>query len=205
MGLLDEAALVGLGLIFGLSLAAPPGPVNATMALEAARRSRWYGSLVGSGALTTDATYFVLVYNLGRFLPEDRLFRVPLFILGAAVLLALAWGAWRRYRQEPAPTGATGGGPAGTPYLIGLALGFTNPLQILWWLTVGLGIVVGVGLAFVAGFFLGIGLWVLLFPWGIDVARTRRPRLYPFIVLGSLVAMVAFAGWFLVRAMAELM
>ena len=52
----------------GLSLAAPPGPVNAMIATEATR-SKLHGFSVGLGATTADFTYFVVMLIFGPSIP----------------------------------------------------------------------------------------------------------------------------------------
>jgi threonine/homoserine/homoserine lactone efflux protein len=195
------AADVALGILFGLSLAAPPGPVNALMVLESAGGGNRRGTLVGAGAMTADAIFFALTDLLGSGLEPGRIGRIALYLLGMAVLLAFALRALRTRRELPSP-GSSGdtAAPDPRPYLKGLAMGLTNPFQILWWLTVGLSIIVLFGLSFVGGFFLGILAWILLFPLAIAVAQRRFRSLYRWIVYASVATILAFAGWSLFEA-----
>ncbi len=192
---------VALGILFGLSLAAPPGPVNALMALEAAERGSQHGTLVGAGAMTADAIFFSLTAFLGSGLEPGRVGRIALFVFGTALLGAFAYRALRRHWDLPAPHGRSPTMARGPhPYLKGLTMGLTNPFQIIWWLTVGLSIIVLFGLAFIGGFFLGILAWILLFPLGIATAQRRFRSLYPWIVYASVATILAFAGWSLIQA-----
>ncbi len=174
------------------------------MAVEAVRRSPWHGSVVGAGALTTDAIYFALTYALRGFVPDDGRVRFAISLAGAFVLLFLAHSTVRNYRSGGSRGAAKGIGQA-FPYFMGLALGFTNPWQMAWWLTVGLGMMVHMGLTFAVGFFLGIAAWVVALPLAVGVAHRRRPWVYPLVVLGSSAAMVAFAVWFVVASGVELL
>ncbi len=192
---------VALGIFFGLSLAAPPGPVNALMALEAAGRGNRRGTLVGAGALTADAVFFALTALLGSRLEPGRAGRVALYVLGAVVLAIFAYLALRSGRSLPTPAAGTQGtSPDPRPYVKGLTMGLTNPFQIIWWLTVGLSIIVLFGLSFVGGLFLGILAWIFLFPWGIAAAQRRFRSLYRWIVYASAAIILAFAGWSLFEA-----
>lgn len=53
---------LGAGVVFGLALAAPPGPMNAVIAEESVLRGRLAGFWAGLGAATADAIFFVLAY-----------------------------------------------------------------------------------------------------------------------------------------------
>jgi threonine/homoserine/homoserine lactone efflux protein len=49
-------------------------------------------------------------------------------------------------------------------YSTSLALGLTNPYQILWWLSAGLSFFTIFGLAAIAGLFMAILVWITIFP-----------------------------------------
>ncbi len=51
------------GLALGLSLAAPPGPVNSVIASESLR-SKIHGVSVGLGAMTADFVFFSININI---------------------------------------------------------------------------------------------------------------------------------------------
>jgi threonine/homoserine/homoserine lactone efflux protein len=186
---------------FGLSLAAPPGPVNAAMAHRTVTRSKLHGTLVGAGAMTTDATYFAITYLVHGFVPQEPGVRAALFALGSAFLVLLACLAYRGLaaapRGLPSPPARPAGGFA---YLVGLGLGFSNPLQMSWWATVGLGMMVNIGLAFVLGFFLGILVWILAFPLSLGLAHRRFKAIYSWVIAVSIVLMLIFAGWLALQA-----
>ena len=56
------AALVSVlaGAVFGLALAAPPGPMNAVIAEESVVHGWSAGFRAGLGAMSADAVFFVL-------------------------------------------------------------------------------------------------------------------------------------------------
>lgn len=85
----------GIGLVLGFSLAGPPGPVIAQMAVDTARGDSWRGFRVGLGAMTADATFFVLTFiGLLQVLPSDRVLAV-LSLLGAGLMAFFGYGAWK--------------------------------------------------------------------------------------------------------------
>jgi len=55
-------ATVAVGAVFGLALAAPPGPMNAVIAEESVLRGRLAGFKAGLGAATADVIFFALAY-----------------------------------------------------------------------------------------------------------------------------------------------
>jgi threonine/homoserine/homoserine lactone efflux protein len=178
---------VTLGLTLGLSLAAPPGPVNAVIAAEGAIRAL-KGTLVGLGALTADAIFMVLTVSLGTWLPQWA--SRPLTFAGGVVFLVIAALV---LRSRPST-----GKPGHVQYLTGLTMGLTNPFQIAWWLTAGLTLVTAFGLAVVASFFAGILLWITLFPQavrrGVVAFGGRVLVAIKWISAGLL---VAYGVWFI--------
>jgi threonine/homoserine/homoserine lactone efflux protein len=77
-------------------------------------------------------------------------------------------------------------------YTTGLAVGLTNPFQILWWLTAGLAFMTEIGPAVAAGFFLGILLWTTSFPFFLDLANRRYRGTYRIVIVLSLLLLLAF-------------
>src|SRR6267143_6059963 len=144
--------LAGTGI--GLSLAAPPGPVNAIIASHTVTRSWRAGFLVGLGATTAD-TIFLVVAFLARTAVAGIEPYVPFIaLLGAGVMVYFAWGSirsWRRTEEilEPKPD------EHAKSYVTGLSVNLTSPYPILWWLTVGLVLINQLGPAVLVGFFAG--------------------------------------------------
>ena len=80
--------LTGVGI--GLSLAAPPGPVNAVIASHTVTRSWRAGFLVGVGATTAD-TIFLAITILARSVVAGIEPYVPFIaLLGAGVMVYFA-------------------------------------------------------------------------------------------------------------------
>src|SRR2546426_10273902 len=96
------------GLGIGLSLGAPPGPVNAIIASHTVTRSWRAGFLVGVGATTAD-TIFLVVSFLARAAVAGIEPYVPFIaLLGAGVMAYFAWSARHSRRRteeilEPKP------------------------------------------------------------------------------------------------------
>jgi threonine/homoserine/homoserine lactone efflux protein len=181
-----------LGLALGLTLAPPPGPMNAWIA-SAAVRSYRAGVATGLGAVSADAILGGVVYALDRFVDLEAASKF-IYVLGAAVLAYFAYRLLRR--SAPAttvPRPLRSFAPA-------LALGLSNPYQILWWLTAGVGFAYVGGAALLVGLFAALLAWVVAFPWVVRAGAKRWPAVERWVRIGSGVALVGFAGYFAVLA-----
>lgn len=178
----------------GLSLAMPPGPINALMAAESARSRAMNGFLVGLGAMTADAVFLVVSYTLGSLFSIEGPVRGVLYLVSAAILAYLAYLTYGSRKRVN--SGGVANKRMHIPYMMGLTIGLTNPLQIAWWLSVGLSLIVSIGPVIIAGFFLGIILWIVTFPLLIKWAAGRIPYLYGLVIYASTVLLLIFAVWF---------
>ncbi len=187
-----------VGMALGLSIAAPPGPVNAMIAVQSTR-SAFRGFLVGLGAMTSDATFLVITYNLRQIFEIEELFRAGLSLVSTALLACLAYLTIKSVRGVNKPeVGTKRASPI--PYLTGLSIGFTNPFQIAWWMSVGLSLISSIGLVIILGFFSGIMVWIISFPLVIYFAQSRIPSLYKIVGYVSATLLIAFSLWFLYSA-----
>jgi len=162
-----DTVSVAVGVALGLSLAAPPGPMNAVIAEETVVHGWSAGVRTGMGALVSDAVFCALAFAGALAVGDSPTVRGGMAIVGGFLLLYFAVEAVRGADE-----------PAQEPYGFkkALAVGLTNPYQIGWWLTAGVALVhpstvevlgvevVAGGLSILVGFFGGIGLWVLWFP-----------------------------------------
>jgi len=134
--------LAGVGI--GLSLAAPPGPVNAVIASHTVTRSWRAGFLVGVGATTAD-TIFLAITILARSVVAGIEPYVPFIaLLGAGVMVYFAWSTAKSWRRADAIVGSTPEAQAKS-YATGLSVNLTSPYPILWWLTAGLVLICELG------------------------------------------------------------
>lgn len=91
------AVLVGTGI--GLSLAAPPGPVNAIIASQTVTRSWRAGFLVGVGATTADSIFLAVSIVAHSAIASLQGWVPIIALLGAGVMAYFAWNtvrAWQR-------------------------------------------------------------------------------------------------------------
>ncbi|AWR99569.1 LysE family transporter [Metallosphaera hakonensis] len=170
------------GLALGLSLAAPPGPVNSVIASESLR-SKIHGVSVGLGAMTADFVFFLLTLIFGNFLPKDV--RYAFYLIGGGLMIWLAFGVLKSSMSRRTPR---------ANYVTGLTMGLTNPFQITWWLTSGLFMIQEFGLFVIPGFFGGIVIWITLFPLTVNRYGKRLSRI---IKIASFVILLLFGLYIL--------
>ncbi len=76
---------------------------------------------------------------------------------------------------------------------MGLVMGLTNPLGILWWVTAGAAFVAMFNVFGVIGFMLGLLTWVSGFSVFVHYAGKKVKIVYPAIIIGSGLMMLFFA------------
>jgi threonine/homoserine/homoserine lactone efflux protein len=214
------------GAVFGLALAAPPGPMNAIIAQESVLRGWAAGFRAGLGAMTADLCFLVLSL-LGVVAVVGSMPRLRGVMVGIGGLLML-WFAYGAVRD--ATSGIDRDATVeGRGFRKAFALALTNPYQILFWLTAGVGmlepgeidvlghapyigealsgvLVVQTGTpALVAGFFLGIALWIVGFPVSLVSAGRRLDSLAGSIAYLSAAVLAGFGVWFLADAAGTLL
>jgi len=175
-------AQLGTGLALGLSLAAPPGPVNALITREAARGGAWAGIRSGYPAPVVDTCYMLLVLvGLPRVVDLHR-YQLPLALVGGALMLYLALDL-ARVRPDPKPL------PRGAVW--GVTLG--NPFQYAWWASAGAAFLAAYGIWGAVGFLAAIYGWVVLYSSAVAHGSVRWSWFAPLASLASADALVAFA------------
>lgn len=191
--------LAGVGI--GLSLAAPPGPVNAIIASQTVTRSWRAGFLVGAGAMTADTIFLALtVVARSAILGIETL--VPYIApLGAAVMGFFAWSAIRAWKRADHALLEASPDDQARSYATGLSVNITSPYPILWWLTGGLVLINQLGPAVLVGFYGGLIAWITAFPLALREAQRRIAQTYRAVLVFSIVCLLAFAVWLAWSAM----
>jgi len=106
------ATLVG-GALFGLALAAPPGPMNAVIAEESVARGWTAGVRAGLGAMTADLLSVTGAwFGVVGFVRRYPVVRGVLVAVGGLLMLYFGFDAVRDLRTG-FPTGASGPSRAG--------------------------------------------------------------------------------------------
>ena len=215
------------GAAFGLALAAPPGPMNAVIAEESVVRGWLAGFTAGLGAMTADAVFCAATLaGVVTIVERAPALRGAMVGVGGLVMLYFAYGA----ATEAAET-FTGDGVdvEGKGFRKAFVLALTNPYQILFWLTAGVGLLragemdllshapyVGDRLAGVlvvstgspvllVGFFGGIALWIAGFPGALVAADRHVDEFASAVAAASAAVLAGFGLLFLYDAATTLL
>jgi threonine/homoserine/homoserine lactone efflux protein len=205
------------GLILGLSIAAPVGPIGVLCIRRTLAQGRLHGFLSGLGAATADGCYGFLaatgltilsipalkIVNAGPQAGGLNLFR----LVGAAFLIYLAARIFFSRPPSPEAESAKPGGLAWS-YFSTLLLTLSNPMTILSFAAIfaGLGLTAGAGTfglsaALVAGVFCGSASWWLILSTGVGLLRSRvTPLVMSWINRASGLIIAAFGLAALVSA-----
>jgi threonine/homoserine/homoserine lactone efflux protein len=185
------------GIVLGLGAAVPPGPVNMEIARRTTRGGFLAGASVGLGAVTVDVGFAVLLWlGLLQLVQSSPLIRVPITILGIALLLFLGLSALLNFRRhlrsgsaalvgiDPGDVGPASPKPA-AGYVTGLVICLTSPYQAAWWLTGvpavlanlgGEGVTRRGGALLCAGVFLATFAWTVAFAALLGLVRSLDRR-----------------------------
>jgi threonine/homoserine/homoserine lactone efflux protein len=222
------------GAVFGLALAAPPGPMNAIIAEETVLRGWPSGFIAGLGAMSADAVFCGLtLLGVVGFVDRVPFVRGAMVGVGGLLMLYFATGAAVDARAATEFTATTDGGVErvgdGHGFRKAFALALTNPYQILFWLTAGVGMIrpgtldvlartpyVGAGLegvlvvqtgspAMLVGFFGGITLWITAFPGVLATVGERVDRFAVGVAWASAAVLAGFGVVFLADAAGTLL
>lgn len=169
------------GLIFGISIAAPVGPIGILCIRRTLANGRWTGFFSGLGAATADGLYgaaaaFGLTTVSGFLIGQQYWLRLIgggfLIYLGLRTLLS-------KPAKESARVEERGSGFL-SAYLSTLLLTLTNPMTIISFTAVfaGLGLAEGVQSpanagSLVGGVFTGSALWWLVLSSGVGLFRRQ--------------------------------
>jgi len=193
------------GLVIGLSIAAPVGPIGVLCIRRTLAQGRGYGLVSGLGAATADAVYgcvagFGLTF-ISSFLVDQQMW---LRLIGGAFLCYLGVKTLlSKPAEEAAEARGTGLlGAYGSTFFLTL----TNPMTILSFAAIfaGLGIAETGGnyasaAILVLGVFAGSALWWLLLSGGVSLFRKKfTPRALVWVnrISGLVVAgFGVFALW----------
>ena len=161
------ASVFAAGLLLGLSIAAPVGPMGLLCINRTLTRGWAAGLATGLGIATGDAAYgAIAAFGFSAVTSVMIAYALPLRLVGGAFLVWMGVQAWRAAGspRQARDTGANGQGLA-RAYGVAIGLTLTNPATILSFIA-AFG---ALGLAgehegaawMVAGVFVGSALWWL--------------------------------------------
>lgn len=206
-----QPGLLLQGVILGISVAAPIGPVNVAMIQRGLRQGFAGAFLLGLGSTVADLLYILLAYAGADPLSHLAWARILLFAAGAVVMGWLGWGALKAAFAAPAS------GEPGTPerrsaFVSGFLITIVNPMTIAFWLGILSASLAarergtwGAELLYIAALALGCVLWCfalsLALHFGRRVARGTGLRVVSFAAGLMLLWFGARFAWSAVQEM----
>lgn len=167
------------GIIIGLTLAVPVGPISLLCIRHSITGGRLHGIVSGIGVATADSLY-AAVAVLGLTAVSGFIVSQQIIFRAIAGLVLIAVGIKVFISVPPDPGVNTGHGSYSRDYLSMLALALANPLTILFFLVVlpGFGIVLGgtslsSSAEFILGIFSGSATWWIILCGTIGSVRSR--------------------------------
>jgi transporter, lysE family len=163
------------GVLMGLGVSVPIGPVNVLI-MSYALRSYTKALCLGLGAMSADMLYLALsAFGISQ-LAKIRVVFTCISVFGACFLLYTAYKIWRGAASsvQPASIEACSGAAL---YSKGFLINLLNPYVIMFWLSVSAGTARADFALALAGLASGILAWITLFPLAIYLARSKLPNI----------------------------
>jgi threonine/homoserine/homoserine lactone efflux protein len=167
------------GIIIGLTLAVPVGPLSLVCIHRTVANGRLHGIVSGLGVATADSFYAAVVFFgltavSGLIIGYQSLFR----LMAGIVFIGIGIRVFQSIPAEVSP--GDGQEPYLRDYISLLAITIVNPLTIIFFITIlpGFGVVVQgteliAALPFVAGVFLGSAAWWVILCGSVGSVRSR--------------------------------
>jgi len=163
---MKQLELLLRGVLAGLAIAAPVGPVNVLCMSRTITKGRWHGVISGLGAAAAD-TFYGSIAGFSITFVIDWMLREEFWIRTVGGMLLIAIGAVYALRK-PKSLKDAGGESAHSDFVTTLLLALTNPTTVLSFLAVLA--ILGLGesrpktltLFLVAGIFVGSMTWWIL-------------------------------------------
>jgi putative LysE/RhtB family amino acid efflux pump len=197
---MSTATVLSAGMLLGLSIAAPVGPMGLLCINRTLTRGLPGGLAIGAGIATGDAAYgAIAAFGFSAVTSLLVAYALPLRLLGGAFLIWLGIQAFRAVgQQRQARDGGRSNGLA-RAYAVAVGLTLTNPSTILSFIAAftALGLATREGGAWVtvAGVFAGSALWWLVLCSAVALGRRAlTPGLMRWIDRLSALFLIAFGG-----------
>ena len=163
------------GVLLGLGISVPIGPVNVLI-MSYALRSYTKALCLGFGAMSADMLYLALsAFGISQLAKIPIVFAC-ISVFGACFLLYTAYATWHGATRsvQPASVEACSGAAL---YGKGFLINLLNPYVIMFWLSVSAGTARADFALALAGLVSGILAWITLFPLAIYLARSKLPNI----------------------------
>jgi threonine/homoserine/homoserine lactone efflux protein len=197
--LIEDIGLILKGVVLGLAIAAPVGPIGLLCIRRTVERGVLAGFATGFGAGLVD-TLFSAIAAFGITAVTDLILGHEMFLKLAGGLFLLATAAYGLTHTPRPPRKTVEASSLARAVVSGFVLTITNPITIVAILAV----VAGFGgalrpshaLALVAGIFVGSTLWWALLSGSVSLLRRRMgERMVLYLNRGTSVALGALGLW----------
>ena len=171
----DEIGVFYRGLVLGLMIAAPVGPIGLLCIRRTLHKGLFIGFITGLGAACADTIFgTIATFSVAGILDFLRHYDHPIRFIGGLFLLIVAWHTWHDPPRQP-PQNRISATGALAALLSGLIITLTNPVTMFAILAV----VAAFGglhkdqdaVAIIAGIFCGSTLWWMILSGGISLLR----------------------------------
>ena len=205
----EEVGVFYRGLVLGLMIAAPVGPIGLLCTRRTIHKGLLIGFMTGLGAAFADTMFgAIAAFSVAAILDFIRHYDYMIRFLGSAFLLFIAWHSWRDPPRQPPEKRVSGTG-ALTALLSGFIITVTNPVTIFAILamvaTFGELHSSAEALVFVAGLFSGSTMWWVLLSGGVSLVRGHFTE-NRILVINRItaVALAVLAFWVIIASIARL-
>lgn len=200
---MDYFAIFSLSFTIALSGALAPGPLLAAVISQSASHGAKTGPLfiLGHG-IAEIAMVALIALGSARFVNNPAALKL-IALLGSGVLVYFGISlllSLKAASLEPQAARQSNSRLA----LMGITMSLSNPYWTVWWLTIGMGLVLAAqkrGLAGIAVFFLGHILadlgWYSFVSFSLGKsARRMNVRVYRFLLAVCAILLIGFGVWF---------
>lgn len=164
----DMLPLFAAGLVLGLSLAAPPGPVMAIMATASAQGRPRESIVTAMGAIVGDAVWLLLaIAGFVAVLRSHPRVIGALGIVGGAMLLWMAWQGLQSTRRGIAESTLKGS------FRLGFATVLSSPYSFAWWVASGPIVISTLRIPGIVGLFLSLVAYTIAFSYALSWLGAR--------------------------------
>jgi threonine/homoserine/homoserine lactone efflux protein len=165
------------GLVIGLMIAAPVGPIGLLCMRRTIHKGLFIGFATGLGAAFADTIFgAIAAFSVAAIMDFLKHYGYSIRLLGGAFLLFIAWHSWYDPPRQPPKNKISATGIV-TALLSGFIITMTNPVTMFAILAV----VATFGglhkerdtLTIIAGIFCGSTLWWILLSGGVSLVRNH--------------------------------
>ncbi|RLQ90967.1 LysE family transporter [Planomicrobium sp. Y74] len=168
-------------ILLGFSLSVPVGAITVEMIKRGLLNGFWHAWLVGVGGMSADVVLMLLIYFGVANLLTGSAAQITIWLCGFVVLVYLGIGSIREaFRKiELGPGRESRSDSLAKAYLAGFAIAISNPLNIIFWISI-YGSVLATTLQKVNGgkilfyssaIFIGIAIWDLVIAGSVHFGR----------------------------------